>query len=113
MQQWHNLPDCMLFSCCWPSTAGVEALPQLETLLAANNLFPDMAAVAPLAACKALQTLDLRDCKIASADGLMEILKAPSSRPQSNPLCKAAGHAYGPALGFSTCFLEHHGRGLS
>lgn len=81
LQQWRNLPDCMLFSCCRPSTAGVEALPQLETLLAANNLFPDVAAVAPLAACKALQTLDLRDCKIASPDGLMEILKAPPHAP--------------------------------
>lgn len=66
--------------------AGVEALPQLETLLAANNLFPDASALEPLRACTALRTLDLRDCKITSADGLLDVLQVHTPSPLFPPL---------------------------
>lgn len=55
--------------------AGVENLTQLQTLLAASNMLPDLAAVAPLRACTALQTLDLQNNKIEDEDGIVDFLK--------------------------------------
>lgn len=54
----------------------MEAVPGLRTLLAANNRLETAADLQPLRACRCITTVDLRNNKLESEEGLVQLLQA-------------------------------------
>lgn len=55
---------------------GLEAVPELRTLLAASNRFETLDDLRPLWGCRCLTTVDLRNNKLESEEGLLQLLQA-------------------------------------
>ena len=73
---------------------GVEAVPGLRTLLAANNRFETAADLQPLRACRCITTIDLRNNKLDSEEGLVQLLQVLSF----------SGGWLGPYVELHTCW---------
>lgn len=58
------------------SLDGLERLPGLHTLVAAGNRLEAPDALAAMAACTQLESLDLQDNRLADADAALALLRA-------------------------------------
>ena len=83
------------------SLDGVQRCPGLVTLHAGGNGFDGVAAVAAVAGCTALTTLDLQDNSIGDAAGLLELLKVTSSPDGSTHGVSTSGFTKRPHVAVS------------